>query len=166
MKKIMALALCGVLAAAAFALAKDYTKDLKSKDEEKRLEAASALKDKAMSEGLTSEELDALIAAAEDESEVVRVKIASAIANNSKIAVAQEYAQMYGTHQEPFIGFLLWYSVYTTYGRVNDIMGGDTPGKLPEEMKDARTNALEAYKNILDPDRKERARPYYEELKP
>ncbi len=162
-KRIIAVLALAALAAT-WAGAKDWVKDLASRDVQKRARAASELTAKAAAEGLTEEEIEALAAAVDDASDDVQRPAVEALATNTKIATSQRYAPYFADRGDNFVAFLLWYSVYKTYGRIRGATGGEAAGDMSEEMAYAKKEAKRAFANLLDPERKGWAQPYYEAL--
>jgi hypothetical protein len=162
-KRIIAILAFAVLTAT-WAGAKDWAKDLSSRDAEKKARAASELMAKAVTEGLTEEEVEALAAAVDDASGDVQRPAIEALAANTKIATSQRYAPYFADRGDNFVAFLLWYSVYKTYARIRDMTGGEAAGDMSEEMAYAKKEAKRAFANLLDPERKGWAQPYYEAL--
>ena len=150
--------------AATWAGAKDWVKDLSSRDAQKRARAARELTTKAVAEGLTEEEVEALAAAVDDASSDVQRPAIEALAANTKIATSQRYAPYFANRGDNFVAFLLWYSVYKTYSRFQDLSSGEAAGDMNEEMAHAKKEAKRAFENMLDPERKNWAQPYYEAL--
>lgn len=158
----------GVIALAVFAAtwagAKDWVKELTSQDAQKRARAARELTTKAVVEGLTEEEVEALAAAVDDASADVQSPAIEALAANTKIITSERYAPYFANRGDNFVAFLLWYSVYKTYSRIQDLSGGEGAGDMNEEMAHAKKEAQRAFKNMLDPERKSWAQPYFEAL--
>jgi len=146
--------------------AKNWAKDLGGRDEEKRARAAQELLGKALEEGLTGKEIEALAEAVDDPSADVRDQAIKALASNTKIATSQEYAPHFANRGNNFVAFLLWFSVYNTYGEFKEMTGGGAGGDIAEEMAYAEKEATRAFANMLDPARKDRAEPYFERLAP
>jgi hypothetical protein len=161
-KYVVAVILVGFLAATAGA--KNWVKELASKDAETRARAARELVTKAAAEGLTEEEIEALATAVDDASDDVHGPAIEALAANTKIATAQQYAPYFANRGDNFVAFLLWYSVYKTYSRVRDLSGREMAGDMKEEMAEAKKEAARAFANTLDPERKRWAEPYYDAL--
>lgn len=160
---IIAVLALGVLAAP-WAGAKNWTKELDSKDAEKRARAAQELVAKAAAEGLSEDEIEALAAAIGDPSDDVQRRAIEALAANTKIAPAQEYAPYFANRGDNFVAFLLWYSVYKTYSRFQDLCADEAAGDMNEETTQAKKEAERAFANTLDPERQDWAQPYYEAL--
>jgi hypothetical protein len=166
MKKYLLIMLALAALAAAHAGAKNWAKDLGSKNEEKRTMAAQELLGKAVEQGLTAEEIEALAEAVDDAAADVQDFAIKALASNTKITTSQEYARYYANRGNNFVAFLLWYSVYHTYAEITDLTGGGGGGDIAEEMAYAEKEARRAFANTLDPARRGRAEPYFDELKP
>lgn len=162
----MAKRIITILALAVFAGmwagAKDWVKDLSNRDAEKRARAARELTTKAGVEGLTEKEVEALAAAVDDASADVQRLAIEALAANTKIVTSERYAPYFANRGDNFVAFLLWYSVYKTYSRIQDLSGGEGAGDMNEEMAHAKKEAKRAFENMLDPERKGWAQPYYE----
>jgi hypothetical protein len=166
MKKYLIIMLALTALASTHAGAKNWARDLDSSNEEKRMRAAQELMGKALEEGLTGEEIEALAEAVDDASAAVQGFAIKALASNTKIATSQEYAPYFANRGNNFVAFLLWFSVYNTYAEFKDMTGGGAGGDADEEMADADKEAKRAFANMLDPARKDRAEPYYQELAP
>jgi hypothetical protein len=162
-KRIIAVLALGALAAT-WAGAKNWADDLGSKDPEKRARAAQELLAKAAAEGLSENEIEALATAIGDSSDDVQEPAIEALAANTKIATAQHYAPYFTNRGDNFVAFLLWYSVYKTYSRLQALYGGEGAGDMNEETAQAKNEAERAFANMLDPERKSWAQPYYEAL--
>lgn len=166
MKKYFIIMLALAALASTQAAAKDWAKDLDNESEEARTRAAQELMGKALEEGLTGDEIKALAAAVDDPSAGVQGYAIKALASNTKIATSQEYAPYFANRGNNFVAFLLWFSVYNTYADFKDMTGGGVGGDIAEEMAGADKEAKRAFANMLDPARKDRAEPYYEQLAP
>jgi hypothetical protein len=166
MKKYLIITLALLALAAAYAGAKNWAKDLDNKSEETRTRAARELMGKALEEGLTGEEIEALAEAVDDPSAAVQGFAIKALASNTKIATSQEYAPYFANRGNNFVAFLLWFSVYNTYAEVKNMTGGGVGGDIAEEIEDADKEAKRAFANMLDPARKDWAEPYYQQLAP
>jgi hypothetical protein len=160
---IIAILTLGMLTAA-WAGARNWAKELDSKDAEKRVRAARELVAKATREGLSEDEIEALAAAIDDPSDDVQRRAIEALAANTKIALAQEYAPYFSNRGDNFVAFLLWYSVYKTYSRFQDLHASESAGDMNEETTQAKKEAERAFANTLDPERQDWAQPYYEAL--
>jgi hypothetical protein len=161
-KYVIAFVVLGLLAGTAGG--KNLAKDLTSKDAETRARAARELLVKAATEGLTDDEIESLAAAVDDASYDVQEPAIKALAANSKITAAQEYAAYFASRGDNFVAFLLWYSVYKTYSRIQERYGAEASGDMSDEMAEAKKEANRAFANTLDPERKSWAEPYYEAL--
>jgi hypothetical protein len=163
---------CAIVALALLALgatgvgAKEWAKDLDDRDEAKRARAARELLGKAVEAGLTGAEVEALAEAVDDPSREVQDFAIRALASNTKIATSQEYAPHFANRGNNFVAFLLWYSIYNTYGEFLEVAGGEGSGDLAEERAYAEREARRAFANTLDPARKDWAAPYAEKLGP
>jgi len=166
MKKYFTIVLALAALASTHAAAKDWAKDLDSQSEETRTRAAQELMGKALEEGLTGDEIKALAGAVDDPAAGVQGYAIKALASNTKIATSQEYAPYFANRGNNFVAFLLWFSVYNTYAEFKDMTGGGVGGDIGEEMAGADKEARRAFANMLDPARKDRAEPYYEQLAP
>lgn len=166
MKKYFAIMLALAALVSTHAGAKNWTRDLGDQDEETRTRAAQELMGKALEEGLTGDEIIALAEAVDDPSAGVQGYAIKALASNTKIATSQEYAPYFANRGNNFVAFLLWYSVYNTYADFKNMTGGGVGGDIAEEMADADKEAKRAFANMLDPARKDRAEPYYQQLAP
>jgi hypothetical protein len=164
MKKYFITMVALAALASTHAGAKNWVKDLTDPDEGTRTRAAQELLGKAVEQGLTGEEIEALAEAVDDPAPRVQEFAIEALASNSKIATSQEYAPHFANRGNNFVAFLLWFSVYDTYAGVKEVTGGG--GDIAEEMEDADNEAKRAFANTLDPARKDRAVPYYQQLKP
>lgn len=153
-----------VALAATWAGAKNWAEELDSKDAEKRARAAQELLAKAAAKGLSEDEIEALATAIGDASDDVQERAIEALAANTKIASAQQYAPYFTNRGDNFVAFLLWYSVYKTYSRIQTLYGGEGAGDMNEETAHAKNEAERAFANMLDPERKGWAQPYYETL--
>ncbi len=153
-----------VALAATWAGAKNWAEELDSKDAEKRARAAQELLAKAAAKGLSEDEIEALATAIGDASDDVQERAIEALAANTKIASAQQYAPYFTNRGDNFVAFLLWYSVYKTYSRIQTLYGGEGAGDMNEETAHAKKEAERAFANTLDPERKGWAQPYYETL--
>jgi hypothetical protein len=158
------IAVIMVVLLAGYAGAKNWAKELNDKDAEARARAAQELLAKATAEGLTKDEIEALARAVDDASNDVREPAIKALAANTKIAAAQEYAPYFASRGDNFVAFLLWYSVYRTYSRFQERYGAEATGDMNDEMAEAKNEADRAFANTLDPERKTWAEPYYEAL--
>jgi hypothetical protein len=105
-----------------------------------------------------------LAAAIGDPSDDVQRRAIEALAANTKIAPAQEYAPYFANRGDNFVAFLLWYSVYKTYSRFQDLCADEAAGDMNEETTQAKKEAERAFANTLDPERQDWAQPYYEAL--
>ncbi len=161
-KYVIAVIVAGLLVGSAGA--KNLAKELTDKDAETRTRAARELLAKAAAEGLTKDEIEALAAAIDDASSSVREPAIEALAANTKIAAAQEYAPYFANRGDNFVAFLLWYSVYKTYSRFQARYGAEATGDMNAEIAEAKNEANRAFANTLDPERKSWAEPYYEAL--
>ncbi len=164
--KIILAAVAAVALCVAAAGAKNLVKELRYKDAGKRAAAAAELAARARAQGLSGEEVEALAAAVNDADDDVRTAAVAALAANSAIATSREYAPRFARRGDNFISFLLWYAVYQTYAALIEDVGGAGPGDMAEEMASAKSQALEAYANMLDPERKSWAEPYYQNIAP
>ncbi len=162
-KRIIAVLALGALAAA-WAGTENWADELDSKDAEKRARAAQELLAKAASEGLSEDEIEALATAIDDSSGDVQERAIEALAANTKIVTAQYYAPYFTNRGDNFVAFLLWYSVYRTYSRLQALYGGEGAGDMDEETAQAKNEAERAFANMLDPERKSWAQPYYEAM--
>jgi len=160
---IMAVLAFSVLAAT-WAGAKNWAKELDSRDAEKRARAAQELLTKALAQGLSGDDIEALAAAVDDASEDVQARVVEALATNTDIGTSQQYAPYFAGRGDNLVAFLLWYSVYQTYSRVIYLSGREGGGDMRDEMAYARKEAERAFANMLDPERKRWAQPYYETL--
>jgi hypothetical protein len=163
MRKYVVAVIVAVLLAGT-AGAKNWAKELTDKNAETRARAARELLAKAAAEGLTKDEIEALAAAVDDASSDVQEPAIEALAANTKIAAAQEYAPYFASRGDNFVAFLLWYSVYKTYSRFQERYGAEAAGDMNDEMTEAKNEADRAFANTLDPERKSWAEPYYEAL--
>jgi HEAT repeat protein len=160
---IIAVLALGMLTAT-WAGAKNWAKELDSRDDEKRVRAARELLTKALAQGLSENDIEALAAAVDDASEDVQGRAVEALAANTDIGTSQQYAPYFAARGDNLVAFLLWYSVYETYARVIRLSGGEGGGDMRDEMAHARKEAERAFANMLDPERKRWAQPYYEAL--
>jgi hypothetical protein len=163
-KQIAAAFALAFLVAVNAAGAKDWTKNLDSKDEAKRARAAEELWHKAVDEGLIGDEIEALAIAVDDPSDDVALFAIKALASNSKISTSQQYAPDFANRGNNFVAFLLWTSIYNTYSQFIEAAGGTGEGDMNEEMDYAEKEAERAFDNMLDPQRKGWAEPYVEEI--